>query len=181
MADPTYTSFLKDPDQASRRAELVAFFGPNADKFLRGYDEQVVIANRAPHEKTKFSFNARAYVWPAFFIGPVWFFYRKMWAWGAGLTVLVLVLGLIPLRTNFGFPLGVALAFGGGSLYLSHAIKTIEQLRQQSPGGVLDPAQLAAVGGVSKTAGWVGGIIYVLLLLLSIAGLVLAAKSGARP
>ena len=178
MADQTYRNFLLDPDQTSRRAELATFFGPHADKFLKAYDAQVVAANRAPGEKIKFQWFSGSYVWPAFFIGPVWFFYRKMWAWGVGITVVVLLIGLLPITSRLGFPLGVALALSGPMFYLGHAVKKIEELRGQSAGGVIDPARLAAVGGVSKAAGWIGGIVYGLMVALTIYGIIALGTAG---
>ncbi len=179
MANDPYINFLQDPDQVSRQAELATFFGPHGAKFLKGYEMQRAMMTRTTGGKIRYSFLRAGYVWPAFFVGPVWFFYRKMWLWGGILTAVVVVLGLLPIAGRVGFPLGIAMAVGGSSLYLNHAVRTIERLRQASPNGVVDPQQLAAAGGVSKTAGWIGGVVYGLLLLLALYGIIVAIRTGA--
>ena len=173
MADSIYTTFLKDPDQVSRRAELATFFGPNPDKFLRVYDSQVALVQRVPGQSS-FSFGSfgRTFLWPAFFLGAIWLFYRKMWAYGIGLTVLILILGLLPITNRLGLPLGIALAGFGGLAYVSHAVNQIEKLRRQNPTQPLDPQQPALIGGVSRPAGIIGGIVYVLIIALAIFGIV---------
>jgi hypothetical protein len=177
MANRTYNDFLKDPDQASRRAELETFFGPNAAKFMKTYDSQRALVPPVAGEKAKFSFKF-SYVWPAFFVGPVWFFYRKMWTVGVVLTAVIIAVGFLPFGTKLGLILGLIMAAFGSLTYLTHAVKTIERLRSASPNGVLDPREVAAAGGVSKIAGWIGGTIYVLVTLLAIYGMVILVRTG---
>ncbi len=181
MANDAYKAFLRDPDRVSRRAELAAFAGPNAAKFLKTYDTQAATAQRPPGEKIPFDFFKGDFIWPVFFVGPVWFFYRKMWAWGAGVATIILVLGLIPATSRLSVPIAVAMAGASSLIYLAHAVKTIERMRAASPTGVLAEAELAAAGGVSKRAGWISGVIYGLLTAFGLYGAVLDMIAGRSP
>ncbi len=176
-----YTKFMKDPDRVSRRAELAAFAGPNASKFLKTYDVQAARLQRAPGEKSVFRFFQGDFIWPAFFVGPVWFFYRKMWVWGAGAAVIILILGLIPVTSRLSIPIAVAMAGSSSLIYLAHAAKTIERIRAASATGVLTEAELAVAGGVSKRAGWIAGVIYGLLTAYGLYGAVLDIVAGRLP
>ena len=168
VANEMYTNFLKSTDQQARRTELLAFIGPNPKQLMKTYDQQVAMANRAPGEKPAFSFG-RGFIWPVFFIGPVWFFYRKMWSWGTGIMVLVILVGLLPIHSGgLGLGLSAGLSAGGSLLYVNYAVRKIEAMRAARGGGLLDLREVAAAGGVSKTAGWIGGTIYGILILLGL-------------
>lgn len=156
MPDTTLTAFLKDSDQAARRAELAAFCGPRPDKFMRIYDSMAAVANRPPGERPKFKFFDGGFCWPAFFLGPIWMFYRKMWVYAGIVLAILFIFSLLPLPRGVGVGLGVAIASVGARLYVTHAISTINKLRG-------NPAQLAAASGVSLLAGWISGVLYVLL------------------
>lgn len=169
--------FLRDPDQESRRAELRDFCGPNADGFLKVYDTMYADALSAANGKKKFRFGGGGFVPAAFFCGPVWFFYRKMWVWAWGLTVVLIVIGLIPGLNRINFPVGIGLAIGGRRLYVTYAITKLQQMRAAT--GSLQPQDIRREGGVSVTAAWISGGIYAVLLLFALVGLVLLARSGA--
>ena len=61
-------------------------------------------------------------------------------------------------------------------VYLQHAIGAIERLR--GPEGSVDLGQVAAAGGVSKVAGWIGGAIYALLCVVGIAAVFYLVRTG---
>lgn len=165
-------SYLQDPEYSERREELRVFIGPNAEKFLIAYD--LLIQQRKQYlETSKFKFFQRsAYTWPAFFTGPVWFFYRKMWAWGWGLTIGLLALGLIPGINRISFPVSLILAAMAKRIYIEHAMKRINQLHAS---GNAKEAALAVAGGVSPKAAWIAGVIFGVYMLLSIGAIVYLA------
>ena len=109
----------------------------------------------------------------AFFCGPVWFFYRKMWAWAWGITGLIVVFGVLSsvLHLRGGFAVGAILSVLAHRTYVDHAMTMIGKLR--TPGSSLNPGSLRAAGGVSKLAGWVSGSVYFVLVALTVLGLVL--------
>ena len=91
-----------------------------------------------PDGKVPFRWSSAGFNAGAFFGGPVWFFYRKLWAWAWGICGLIVVLGLLPLPRGVGVGLGVGLAVAANRLYVGHAIGRLTRLR--SVNGVLDPA-----------------------------------------
>ncbi len=165
MANQDYLHFLLDPDADARRQDFITFVGPNANRFLPAYEHARAMANRAPGEKVKSSFGSNGFNAGAFFAGPVWFFYRRLWGWACGLTVALFLIGLIPGTSRVGLPVGVVLGFSANQLYVSHAITRVARMRQQGRGA---PEQLAAAGGVSKVAGWIAGTVFVLLTALTL-------------
>ena len=169
MANQAYTHFMLDPDAEARQAEFVAFVGPNAKAFLPIYERQRAIVNRPPGEKVKFQWGAGGFNAGAFFGGPIWFFYRRMWAWAWGITVALVLVGLIPGTSRIGLPVGIGLALGGNQIYIGHAIAKIAKLREAGHGSL---EELQRAGGVSKLAAWIAGIVYALLLALAIYGIV---------
>lgn len=169
-AETAYTRFLRDPDLTARRAELEAYVGRNPGPFLKMYDRL-----RAAPEKpgsAMFSFVALA-----FFLGPVWFFYRKAYAWAWGIVVLQVVLIALPVGRGAGIGLAVALSMIGRYAYLQHAIGRISKLRGQN--AVADLTRLAQAGGVSPTAGWVSALAYVGLAALSVLAVMLLDPGAA--
>ena len=171
-------TFMTDPNQEARRAELAAFIGPNADKFMPVYDNwRTVTAGVAG---TKGQRLLRGFVGTAFLLGPTWFFYRKLWVWAIGVTVVELALGFIPHTSRLGLPVSIALALFAKGVYIDHAVKRISVLRGGAP--VADLALLQREGGVSKVAGWISGSIVVLVLLLALASIIyLATQNGGHP
>ena len=162
---------MRDPDPLARRREIAAFFGPHAEKYLAVYDRMHAVANRPAGEKLRFSFAGNGFNAGAFFLGPVWFFYRKLWVYAWSITALIVVVGLLPVGNRLGLPIGIGLALAANQLYVGHAIATIAKM--QCEGGELLAQQLARAGGVSTTAGWIAGGCYALLVLLAIVGLIL--------
>ena len=176
MAENAYLAFLRDPDQASRRVELETFIGSNAAPFMKVYDRLQQDAAGSASGRAKMRLLGGGFCAPAFFTGPVWFFYRKMWVIGAVVVGLFAALTLLPGTSRVGLPLAIIMALMGHRTYVQYAIGVIQKRR--TAGGV-DAETLMRAGGVSKVAGWVGGVIYGLLTLAGLAALIVLARSGA--
>ena len=101
MAENAYLAFLRDPDQSARRAELETFIGPNAAPFMKVYDRLQQDAVASVGGRARFRFAGGGFCVPAFFVGPVWFFYRKMWVIGAVIVGLLAVLAFLPSRAGW--------------------------------------------------------------------------------
>lgn len=180
MADNSaYLAFLRAPDQDVRRAELSTFFGPHAETFLRTYDRMQEDAVRAAGSRPRFSLFRGGFEVAAFFLGPVWFFYRKMWVIAWVIVAALAVLAFIPVLSRAGVALSVVLAMMAHRVYVQHAIGTLEKMRRAD--GTLDPEAMRAAGGVSKPAGTISGVIFGLLWVATIIGLVYLAKHGIAP
>ena len=167
-----YTEFLRDLDVEARRAELRAFIGPHPEPFIKMYE---ALRAQALAGRPKFGATT-SFVVMAFFLGPCWFFYRKMWIWAWSLVAAIIVLAFLPVTNRIGLFLGVALAFSGRFAYLQHAIGRIVKLRGPAPQA--DLTLLTREGGVSARAGWISSAGYLLLTVLVVAALFLYLGSG---
>ena len=174
MADNPYLTFLRDPDQAARRAELERFIGRNPAPFMKVYDR--LQGDATAGGRPKFRLFGGGFCVPAFLFGPVWFLYRKQWAFAAIIVVLMVVLAFLPVSSRVGMPVALVLGLLGHQVYVQQAVATIQKARL--PGGGLDEAALARSGGVSKTAGWIGGIVYGLIALTTIAAMIVLIRAG---
>ena len=177
MANQAYTHFMQDPDSAARLADFGAFVGPNVKAFLPAYEKQRAAANRAPGEKAKFQWAAGGFNAGAFFGGPIWFFYRRMWGWAWGITAALVLVGLIPGTSRVGLPVGIVLGLGGNQLYVTHAVSKIAKLREAGRGSV---EEMQRAGGVSKLAAWVASLVYAALVALTIWSLVTLGPDAIR-
>lgn len=169
-----YQDFLLDPDQPARRAELTAFFGPNAEKFLPVYDK--LQADAAAGGRPKLRLFGGGLSVPAFLFGPVWFLYRKMWAMAGVIVVGLIAIALIPGTSRAGIGIGVASGLLAHRGYVQHAVGTLAKLRRAD--GTIDAREVARPGGVSRAAGWIGGMVYGLLAAVSIASIVFLIQAG---
>ncbi len=172
-----YTDFVTDPDQEARRAELRAFIGLNADAFMAQYEVIRARAGAAPKAAGRFKVS---FLPMAFFLGPCWFFYRRMWTWAWGFVALYVLLAFLPATSRIGLPLAIATAMFGRQAYVTWAVYRIAKLRSAS-GGMIGPDALAAAGGVSKRAGWISSVILGVLAALGLAAILLAASLHLPP
>ena len=156
-------AFLKDPDQAARRAEIEAFIGPNTRKFLPIYDQMRDDVAKSGRLKTHVF---RYLCWPAF-LGPAWLFYRKQLLWGYLYIPVWIVLSF---TTKIGGAMLIGAILSQGRVgYLYDSIVRLEKLRR--PDGSIDPEDIRRVGGVSPVAGWISGILYYLFVGLLVEGM----------
>lgn len=130
------------------------FIGPNPDKFIQA-------AGVGVGGKQSWSWN-----WAAFFTGPVWFFYRKLYLTGACLLLIpVMLVVIFPKLANFNIGFGGLMGMGANSLYVWHASRMISKIKKLglSPEEFKD--RLRKTGGTSP-AGAVFGVLIILPLLV---------------
>lgn len=173
-----YLAFLADPNQEARRAELRDFFGPHADTFLNAYERVRAQTPQVTGGRPKFQMFGGGFEVAAFFLGPVWFFYRKMWLVAWVIVGLMVVLAFIPFRA-VGLVLSVTLATMAHRVYVQHAVQKLAALHATN--GNVTPAEVQALGGVSKPAGIISGVIFGLIYLLAIASIIYLARHGIDP
>ena len=85
---PSYLDLMDEVDQRRVRADLATFFGPRAEVFLDTYEKMrsaTGMRRRSP----------KTWSWPVFLGSFTWFFYRKMYAYGAMIIILPIVLGYL--------------------------------------------------------------------------------------
>jgi hypothetical protein len=153
--------------------EYLTFVGRNSDKYLPKFRKFSMLG------EDKFVLT---WHWPAFFFGPLWMFYRKLYLWGV-IGVLAGVVGMllsgfpIPMLATFVgmfylplvltswttlpfFP--VAWGVTGYYLYYRHAKKTIQSVSVDLP-----PQDAAtAIGQVGGVHRWLANTCVVILLCL---------------
>ncbi len=154
-----YPPQLDLPNQDSIRADLAIFFGPNADRYL-----EVYAGMRFPG-KGKWN-------WAAFLLTFVWFFYRKMYAYGAVILFAPPLIAYLFGMTGGGgwAAMWIMSARSSMRLYVDRALDRIAKADQLGLTGADRFDYLQRAGGVSLTAGVFAGVIYALLV-----GLVAAA------
>ena len=125
--------------------EYAAFIGKNADKYLGRFHKFNILGidNFRP-----------TWHWPAFFLGPFWMFYRKMYLWG----LIALLVSLIP---YVNFIAWIVTGTVGYYLYYRHVRQKIIELKSASSQGDISTA-FSEVGGVH---GWLLKVYYGLLLI----------------
>lgn len=168
-----YTRFLRDEDTSARRAELEAFVGPGASPYLHMYERLRASPGRAP-------FGAIVSgVAMAFWLGPCWFFYRKMWGYAWMIIAGIAVLALLPVPAGAGIGVAVALAMFGRYIYFQHAVGAITRLRCGAP--VADLDELRRRGGVSRRAGWISSGIYLAMTAIALLSAIAFLSGGGDP
>jgi hypothetical protein len=154
------------PDQSRVRAELAAFFGPNAGVYVDTYDKM-----RAEGKSI-----TRTWSWPVFFGSFVWFFYRKMYGPGA----LVLFLPMLLKYLIGGMSIGsiVVFAISAKSWYVTTAMARIAKADQLGLKGDERIDYLQRAGGVSLIAGLLAGFVFAGAILLVIATIAVRRHIG---
>lgn len=173
-----YLAFLADQNQEARRAELRDFFGPNAETFLRAYDKLREDTPSVSGGRPKFRLFGGSFEPAAFFLGPVWFFYRKMWTFAWVIIGLMIVVSFLPVH-SVGLILSIILAGMAHRSYVQHAVTRLSKLHATN--AVVTPAMVQAEGGVSKPAGIISGVIFGLLYVVFIAALIYLLTHGGDP
>ncbi|WP_432738468.1 DUF2628 domain-containing protein [Maridesulfovibrio sp. FT414] len=101
--------------------------------------------------------------WCAFFFGPVWFLYRKMYVWA----MVSLAAGVIP---YLAIPLMIGCGLAGNYLYYRDFLEKSEKVEDSYSPDIQDK-MLALAGGVhpwAKLAGIVPVALFYSLLFLSV-------------
>jgi len=165
----SYQYLLSAGDQAGVRADLTTFFGPRADVYLDTY-QKIWSGARTGHT------SPRTWSWPVFLGSFTWFFYRKIYAYGA-------IVILIPVVFSYLFGI-----FGGSSFfifatdakvwYVKYALERIAKVDKLGLTGTERTDYLQRAGGVSLTAGIFAGLIYA--FLLSVVVLAIATRHHAH-
>ena len=166
---PKYTALFDAYDQGRVRADLATFFGPNADVYLATYDK---MRAAQPNRRT----GVRTWNWPVFLGSFTWFFYRKMYAYGAMVILLPLVFSY--LFGGVGGGMFVIFAIGAKNWYVVHALGRICKADELGLTGTERTDYLQRAGGVSLPAGIFAGLIYGLGLLLLTLALFAHRKAG---
>jgi hypothetical protein len=160
---------LDEVDQQRIYADLTTFFGPRAEVFLDTY------------EKMRSGTGARrtapkSWSWPVFLGSFTWFFYRKMYAYGAMIIILPIILGY--LFGSAGSALPILFAVWAKGWYVTYALHRIIKADTLGLTGAERSDYLQRAGGVSLPAGIFAGLLYAALLALVILAATMDPKAG---
>jgi hypothetical protein len=153
-------AFLENADQEPIWADLTTFFGPRSKAYLSFY------------EKMR-NGNGRiiGWSWPVFFGSFVWFFYRKMYIWGAASVLIPIVLVvLFP-----SLPGGAYMSFAvlAKDAYVQRALKRIRKADELGLMSTERTDYLQRAGGVSIVAGAIALFMAAAFLALAAYGIYL--------
>ncbi len=167
----SHLDLMDEVDQSRVRADLATFFGPRAEVFLDTYEKMrsaTGMRRRSP----------KTWSWPVFLGSFTWFFYRKMYAYGAMIIILPIVLGY--LIGSAGSALPILFAIWAKGWYVSSALNRIAKADKLGLIGAERTDYLQQAGGVSLPAGIFAGLIYATLLALVIFAATIKHKVGHR-
>src|SRR5882757_6111867 len=164
-----YLDLMDEVDQTRVQADLATYFGPRADVYLDTY-EKMRSATGAQRR------SPRTWNWPVFFGSFTWFFYRKMYVYGAMMIILPIVLGY--LFGSAGGALPILFAMWAKGWYVSHALDRIVKADKLGLAGAERTDYLQRAGGVSLPAGIFAGLTYAALLALMILGATMKHEVG---
>jgi hypothetical protein len=160
MAEIPIHELLRSPDQDAVRADLAAFFGRNAERYLASYEK----LRAAGPGRVLVSWN-----WAAFCYNFPWFFCRKMFLLGA-------IFSLPPLAAHVSVPwagnaaLVISLVFPAFAdhWYVRHALSRVAKARALG----LEPAErighLRRAGGLSLVTGGAAFALYLGLFAMGL-------------
>jgi hypothetical protein len=166
---PVRPTLFDAPDQWRVRAELETFFGPRAETFLAIYERM----RASPRNRRT---GIRTWSWPVFLGSFTWFFYRKMYAYGAMLIFLPVIFGY--LFGSVGSVLPFVFAMSAKVWYVRYALGRIAKADELGLTGAERTDYLQRAGGVSLPAGIFAGLIYGFMLAVVILGIAARHKTG---
>jgi hypothetical protein len=164
-----YLELLDDADQQRVRADLTTFFGPRAEVFLDMYEKMQSGTGRRRTAPISWS-------WPVFLGSFTWFFYRKMYAYGAIIIILPIILGYLLGSTGSALP--IVFAMWAKAWYVTHALNRIVKADKLGLMGAERSDYLQRAGGVSLPAGIFAGLLFAAVLALVILGATMDPKAG---
>ena len=115
----------------------------------------------------------RSWNWSAFFFGPVYYLYRKMWVEGIvlwGITIILIVIfnlidiNFLTLGFNIGFLIAQSMLFS--KLYINHANKQIDMILFTNPSRDQALLECQRRGGVATWVAAVLGVMYGIVIVV---------------
>jgi hypothetical protein len=161
VGKPTIRDIFERPDQGRVRADLAAFFGPQAETYLRVYDKM------QPDGKNW----VMSWSWSGFFAPMVWLFYRKLYLYGVLCTVASLALGFV-FDFSAGSWIAVVIGASAKAWYVSAGLQHVAKADELGLLGDERRDYLRRAGGVSPAAGLLMGVAYVAIIALLIVSIV---------
>ncbi|HKW53045.1 MAG TPA: DUF2628 domain-containing protein [Stellaceae bacterium] len=151
----TIRDIFEQSDQGQVRADLTAFFGPQGGEYLRVYDKM-----RRDSKIWVWSWS-----WPGFFAPIAWMFYRRLYLYGAICVLIPVVATLVFGAADGGIGFAIVAALSVKAWYVSAGLRRIAEADRLELQGDERRDYLRHMGGVSPAAGWLVGLLQLLLLM----------------
>jgi Protein of unknown function (DUF2628) len=149
------SSILDNADQDQVKLDLSNYFGPRGETYLYVYEKMRTATGRR-------RLNPINWCWPAFLLGAVWFFYRKMYLYGFSFILLLIILGFldstVAKMTSFIF------AMSSKGAYVKRGLRTIVKADGLGLVGTERAHYLSRAGGISLGAGVSAAMVFVLCI-----------------
>jgi hypothetical protein len=145
---------FEQSDHDGVRADLATFFGPHADSYLRVYD---TMRRRSKGWVASWS-------WPSFFAPVPWLFYRKLYLYGALCFAIPVAIGLLFDLTMAGGT-AIVIAVSAKAWYVAAGLRRIAEADRLELKDEERRSYLRHMGGVSPAAGWLVGILHIVLAM----------------
>jgi hypothetical protein len=158
---------FEQSDQDRVRADLATFFGPHADSYLRVYDK---MRRRSKDWVASWS-------WPSFFAPVPWLFYRKLYLYGALCFAIPVAIGLLFDMTMAGGA-AIVIAVSAKAWSVAAGLRRIAAADRLELHGEERRDYLRHMGGVSPAAGWLVGILHIVLLMFILSQILAGALGG---
>jgi hypothetical protein len=155
-----YLYLLDDADQDRVRNDMTIFFGPRAGAYLAVYDK---MRAAPPIRRTMI----RMWSWPVLFGSFTWFFYRKMYGYGASLAIAPVIASYLFGNAGGGV-ITILVATWAKGWYVHYAMNRVVKADKLGLTGTERSEYLQKAGGVSLTAGIFAGFIYACALAAAI-------------
>lgn len=175
-----------DAEMAAHIQDLRDVIGPNAETYLRKYNQispamvhrlQSGTGRQRRQARREISKKLRGWNWAAFLVPSCWFFYRKMYLMGA-MVIALPVLGGVIFPTSTAAPtLGLMIVLGmqAYDLYHKSILAKVAKADEQSLIGVARREYLQQAGGVSVAGAMLGSLV----IIAGLAGSILYVLSRA--
>jgi hypothetical protein len=149
---------------------VAQFIGPNVHKFIG-------VMKRMRDKDASYRKGVVSWCWPAFWLGPVWMLYRKMWVAAAAFFILNLVLTYL-FKNSSGLLFNLIMGMWGKALYVGHAARAVEEIEANAVTPMDRINDMSRLGGVSSAAAWTAvGLTFVAGVVIAM----VAMKSGQVP
>jgi hypothetical protein len=149
------------------RADLATFFGPHADSYLRVYDKM------RRHSKDWVA----SWSWPSFFAPVPWLFYRKLYLYGALCFAIPVAIGLL-FDVTMASGAAIAIAVSAKAWYVAAGLRRIAEADRLELEGEERRRYLRHMGGVAPAAGWLVGILHIVLALFIVSQMLGSGIAG---
>jgi hypothetical protein len=154
-------ALLDRHDQENIREDLKNYFGPRAETYLATYEKM-----RAGSGGRRIA--PMTWSWPGFLLSYAWFFYRKMYIYGAIFLLVPIIMAL--LFPSASVALYVCSALLGKSLYVQAGLNRIMKADAVGLSGQERKHYFERAGRVSILAGGIGCLIFVAAAAFAIYG-----------